>query len=498
MPTKAIAFGVVCIVTMAAAMTGCSQAGNETITPANAEQSVPITMLWRGNETLSPAKQHLLQKKIKEKLNVDLTIQQYDKNHYETKAVSVWSRANVPDIVWLSSELIRGAVLSGSLLPLDDLVKSSPVWSGLPKPFYADSTYGGKIYSLPQFIQAPDSIYYRADWAEKLRIKPPSNAEELYAMLYAFAKNDPDGDGKANTAGFTLEGDLSRSGPLWKMFLPTSPRKLALYVDPDDDAIKSAYLSVADMKRALLWFRRAYAEGVLDKEWVLEKSQTAEDKFTSGKTGIWIRGAEMIAERYDKMKAQHPNASIASIPVIKGRYGPNYTVRAGYSSSYVITSATPYPRQAKQVLDYLLGPEGTIDTMIGFEGQTYKVVDGKLQWLVAGEEKYYNPGAVVFSVHSLKLPEPIPILEQNKTAVRGFKTELNVNMLYIPRSERASGKAPEFEKLALEYVSKIITGQYAVDKYDEFAAAAKRMGLEAIVKEINDLYKQDKKQVAGE
>ncbi|ULL17916.1 extracellular solute-binding protein [Paenibacillus sp. H1-7] len=497
MSKKAIAVWILCLIIITVSTPGCGTA-NESIEAVDPEASVPLTMLWRGSETLSPMKRQLLQRKLKEKFNVSLHIEIYEKDEYEKYVNALMNSGKVPDIVWMSSERIRGASAVGALMPLDELIKASPIWSGMPKEYFADSTYNGKMYSLPQFFQAPESIYYRADWAEKLQIKTPVNADELYTMLYRFTKEDPDGDGKANTTGFTMGGDLSRSGPLWKLFVPAHPRKLALYLDPVDDTIKSAYLSSKEMKEALAWFRKAYENGVLDKEWVLEKRVTAEDKFTSGKTGAWIRGAEMITERYDKLKARFPNAAITTVPTMTGPYGSNYTVRAGYSSSYVIPSTTRYPKEAKMVLDYLLGPEGTKLTAIGFEGLTYKIVDGKICWMVEGEEKYYNPGAVLFSVHPLMLPVPIPVLEQNRLAVNGFKTETSMNSLYIPRSEKASGKAPAFEKLALEYISKIITGQYPVDKYDAFVAEAKRMGIDAVLKELNEMYKMDKKMNASE
>ncbi|GAA4841991.1 extracellular solute-binding protein [Paenibacillus vulneris] len=494
MVKKATTTAIVGMLGLAGALTSCSGINEDASTwTYDAGQPLSMLMVWYGDDVLSPMKQRLLQEKVIEKFNVDLKIQIVDKDEYESRLNAAWMRGDSPDIVWMNNTMIREAAGSGALLPLDDLVKSSPVWSRMPKEYFADSRYFGKIYSLPQNIQAPESIHYRADWAKALNIAPPTNPEELYRMLYAFAKNDPDGDGKANTTGFTMEGNLSRTGAIWRMFVPAAPRKLALYLDNQDDTIKSAYLVSADMKKALEWLRRGYAEGVLDKEWVLEKQKTAEEKFITGKTGVWVMGADMITPRYDKMKANFPNVHVTSIPPMKGPYGANYAVRAGYSSNYVIMSKTPNPVKAKQVLDYLLGPEGTLETRVGFEGSTYAIENGELQWLMKGEDKYYDPGSVLNSVHRLKLPVPNPMLEQNLRAVEGFKMEMNANSLYIPKSERATQKAGEFERLALDYISKIIIGQYPVDRYDDFVAEAKKMGLESILKEINEIYKKEKK-----
>ncbi|WP_028547620.1 extracellular solute-binding protein [Paenibacillus sp. UNC451MF] len=494
MAKKATTTVIVSMFGLAAALTSCSGMNEETsMITTDVNKPLSMLMMWYGNDVLSPVKQQLIQEKVKDKFNVDLKIQNVDKNDYDNEFNTALMNGSNPDIVWMNNVMTRQAAYSGVLLPLDDLVKSSPVWSKMPKEYFADSTYNGKIYSLPQQIQAPESIYYRVDWAEKLNIKPPTNPDELYKMLYAFAKKDPDGDGKANTTGFTMEGNLSRTGAIWRMFLPAAPRKLALYLDSKEDTIKSAYFSSTEMKKALQWLRRGYADGVLDKEWVLEKKKTAEEKFITGKTGAWMMGADMISPRYDKMKASFPNVNITSIPPIIGPHGSNYVVRAGYSSNYVILSKTQDPVAAKKVLDYLLGPEGTMDTRVGIEGQTYRVENSQLQWLIKGEDKYYDPGSILCSVHPLKLPVPIPVLEQNLKAVEGFKMEMNTNTLYIPQSVRASSKAADFEKLALEYIRKIIMGQSPIDQYDEFIGEAKKMGLESILKEINEIYKREKK-----
>lgn len=494
MARKATTTVIVGMFGLAVALTSCSDInGDASMVTSDANEPLSMRMMWYGNDVLSPAKQQLLQEKIKEKFHVDLKIQNVEENEYDDQLNAAFMNEDIPDIVWMNSEMTRQAAYSGMLLPLDDLVRSSPVWSKMPKAYFADSTYNGKIYSLPQQIKVPESIYYRADWAKKLRIKTPTTPDELYQMLYAFTRNDPDADGKANTAGFTIEGNLSRTGAIWRMFLPAAPRKLALYLDTKDDTIKSAYFQSADMKKALQWLRRGYEEGVLDKEWVLEKQKTAEDKFINGKTGAWIMGADMIYPRFDKMKASFAGVEVTSIPPILGPYGSNYVVRAGYSSNYVIMSRTKDPVKAKRVLDYLLGPEGTMQTRVGFEGKTYRVENSQLQWLVQGEDQYYDPGAVLCSVHGLKLPVPIPVLEQNLKAIEGFKPEMNMNSLYIPKSERASNKAKDFEKLALEYISKIVIGQYPIDQYDDFIVEAKKMGLEPILKEINDIYNREKK-----
>jgi putative aldouronate transport system substrate-binding protein len=60
----------------------------------------------------------------------------------------------------------------------------------------------------------------------------------------------------------------------------------------------------------------------------------------------------------------------------------------------------------------------------------------------------------------------------------------------LQQSKTAASKTADIEKLAKEYIAKIIMGQWPIDKYDEFADQVQKMGLADALKEINESYKK--------
>ena len=51
-------------------------------------------------------------------------------------------------------------------------------------------------------------IIIREDWLNNLKLKKPTNLNELYEVLKAFTYGDPDRDGKDDTIGLTDRNDL--------------------------------------------------------------------------------------------------------------------------------------------------------------------------------------------------------------------------------------------------------------------------------------------------
>lgn len=49
-------------------------------------------------------------------------------------------------------------------------------------------------------------LLFHQDWAERVGIPRPRNAEDFFNLMVAFTKNDPDGGGKLGTWGLTTTG----------------------------------------------------------------------------------------------------------------------------------------------------------------------------------------------------------------------------------------------------------------------------------------------------
>ena len=61
----------------------------------------------------------------------------------------------------------------------------------------------GKYYGVPTSAHTY-ALFIRQDWLNKLNLKAPTNWDELKKVAQAFTHDDPDGNGKKDTYGFTM------------------------------------------------------------------------------------------------------------------------------------------------------------------------------------------------------------------------------------------------------------------------------------------------------
>lgn len=504
---------VLILLALSLLLVGCAK-GNQTGDPINPDTSpnsspssspgtnspepakldpMKMTLMYRGLD-FPQANVEIMKQKVKEKFNVDLQIDLVDPNVYAEKLQLAFSGGVAPDIVWSSDyNFISQAISNKAFLPIDDLVKNDSTWSSLPKEMYTSGTFNGSIYSLPTMIRIPDSMYYRIDWMENLGMKVPTNPDELYELLKAFAHGDPDGNKKNDTFGFTMESDFNRTDTIWNMFLPTPPVSwefgaMGLYVD-DNDQVQSSLLLADDVKKALSWLNTAYKEKVLDQEWVLEKKSTAEDKFTGGQTGMWIKGTNFITPRYEKLRKTFPDADIDSMPNIKGPYGNNIQTITDFVNEYFLTNSCKDLERCQQVLGFTQGPEGWYILRMGEEGKTYQITDGKIQWLDPENEKFYNPGTILAGVHGLELAAPDPILERSFASIEGYRIMTDLRPVY-QQSQVAMSKITDFSKMISETFTKIIIGQSDLAEYDKLIEQLNSLGFEDVIKDVNRIYQE--------
>lgn len=497
---KLVSFSLAASLALSVGLTACGSKDAKSSQTTNAATTqvtykpITLNLAFRGLETvIAPTAADLMRKKMKDRYNMDLAIEYIDANTYIEKIQVRIAAGQVPDVFYMSDKAKVGQAIEANILvPLTDIVKNDPDWKKVDPNAISAGIFNGEYYYLPEARNIPQSLYYRADWAKKLNLKTPANADELYKMLHAFAKKDPDGNGKDDTYGFSIQGDMFSGEPYWHLFLPSLPQGLATYVDPKDNTIKSSYYLVDDMKKALQWFNKAYTEGILDKQFMLDKLADTENKFVTGKMGVWVKQPHWIMSRDTSMKAKFPEAEIAVLPVIKGAYGPNYLINAGgKNDGYFLSKKFADPERGKKFLSYYSGPEGVLDRAYGEEGKSFAVENGKFKWLMEDAKKVFQPGTVATSVHDIKLKEPMPVLENAMAATKGFQYTIDLGGV-IAKSTLAQQKSADIKKLALDKLIKIIIGEIPVSKYDDLLGELKKAGMEDILAEMNKVYKEKK------
>lgn len=133
-------------------------------------------------------------------------------NDFETK---LWQRAaqkDLPDVIINDTSQLGQLAVQGLVRPIDrgaypDV--SDRAWSAAQD---TDGTY----YGVPFSAQVPALLINRK-WRERLNLPLPTTDEQLRAMASAFTRDDPDGDGKADTYGLDFAGSTTRGYASWYM-----------------------------------------------------------------------------------------------------------------------------------------------------------------------------------------------------------------------------------------------------------------------------------------
>lgn len=149
----------------------------------------------------------------------------------------------------------------------------------------------GKCLYIPFNPNAPtsiSSIVYRKDWMEKLGKSEPTTLDELHDLLYAFAHEDPDGNGKDDTYGIDIGTNWLGLWPVYGAFVFSQAQNgRGGYVLQDDGSV--IYTSVQDdYKSALGVIKEWYDEGIIDPECITDKRDQVRTKWSNGTIGAMV------------------------------------------------------------------------------------------------------------------------------------------------------------------------------------------------------------------
>jgi multiple sugar transport system substrate-binding protein len=133
-----------------------------------------------------------------------------DAAQLSAKLVAAFATRQGPDIamgsqyrlVPVEQQFKVWADLSGKLASDPELKE---IVGALPK-VHVDAYYSGKkLWGLPQVIQSV-GLFVRKSWADKLKARMPEDWDELTTLAERFTKEDPDGNGQADTFGYCVFG----------------------------------------------------------------------------------------------------------------------------------------------------------------------------------------------------------------------------------------------------------------------------------------------------
>jgi len=364
---------------------GGSNAGNAESVGGDAASQEPITLTFFdknvGDKFTDPVAQE-----ITKRTGITLEIQQPTGNPDE-KLNLMLASGDLPDAIMMArGDLLDKYTAAGAIIPLNDLIDK---YGSNIKEMYGDvlnkTRYkDGKNYYLSSWYGLdPDPVFafqMRKDLLaelapDKAEGQSPFTAEEFRSVLKAFQEKYPTIDGK-KTIPMTMDGENMGSvlGTFKGMF------GIKSYHETDEglqvDYRHPNYLPMLKYANSL------YREGLIDKEWAVNKKQLVEQKLSNGAVFATV-GAfwEWGTPNAELSKDGDRSKQFYSYKVLGDGVGPDQTTYGPRSvlgwDGIVITKDNKHPERTMQLFDFLASEEGQYLLLWGVEGKDWDMKDGK-------------------------------------------------------------------------------------------------------------------------
>ncbi|WP_028547342.1 extracellular solute-binding protein [Paenibacillus sp. UNC451MF] len=357
----------------------------------------------------------------------------------------------------------------------------------------------GKLYAIPTTTLsfASTSLMIRQDWLDKVGMKAPTTLDELVAVLKAFKEKDPGGNGDKNIP-LTIKGDDPIVANIAGAFgLPNFYNDLNGKLTPRvlDPGYKEYVSFMTDL----------FKQGLLDKEFGVNKDATMKEKFSSGRAGMMPLNWSDVPTVADALKKNQPDAKMIFIPTLKGKDGKmGHSASAGFDRITFIPKASKHPEDAIKWMNAKLDKDTFKLMAIGEEGKHYTFKDGAYtpilpiftdernqanNFLMGVDEKNYP---TYWQARVRKDPRLFEAWEYLN--VKQPPETRKVDMLGIsPFMPEYSKNFQQLNTMVSDYTVKLIFGAEPLSGLEAFQQKFKAAGGDASYKEVNDWYATVKK-----
>ncbi|WP_339324757.1 extracellular solute-binding protein [Paenibacillus sp. FSL W8-0194] len=200
---------------------------------------------------------------------------------------------DLPDIIPVNANQLKQLVDADMVEDMSDVYAkyATPLAKKFMDGTQLDSAkFNGKLMAIPNTnssIDGANVLWVRTDWLQKLKLPEPKTMDDVLKIAEAFAKQDPDGNGKDDTFGMGINKGIGGGGimGLGGFFNGFHAYPGAWVKDNSGSLVYGSILP--ETRSALLKLQEMYKNGLLDKEFgVKDGSKTGEDA-VAGKIGLY-------------------------------------------------------------------------------------------------------------------------------------------------------------------------------------------------------------------
>lgn len=424
----------------------------------------------------------------------------------------------MPDVVQFVSNMgmETGLAKEGGLLDLTDLLPeyAPHLWNLIPEETWDvmrsyDPTGEGRIYMTPNVIDyTRHSGLIRQDWLDALGLSMPQTQEEFVEVLRAFKTQDPNGNGVADEIPSGGRAEARWMDYLFAMYGVAMWEGFPEWDIYDGELTYSAV--TPNMRDALEFISGLYKEGLLDAETLMNDKAAWDGKVNAGQVGVFFQWAEQsymyAANIYN---ATDVKADWSVLPAISADgYEAFYTKKPTMGAQFGVKNMEDQERikAAMKVLD-AYGNEELWDTLyLGPEGMICeKDASDKLKKLpedkTTQENQVIKPNDSIANADSVIHLLELTSNEQDQWAVDKAIKNVQDAQQYgkriagdgIPSNIYEGYDDIQNRTLYVEYASKIIAGEWPIEKFDEFVEKWNAAGGEQVTQAAREWYASTQK-----
>jgi len=315
---------------------GTPQVVEKVVTATPVPTKVYEVLYWEHNpwtRTPYPGKEKdIVWKYFLDNYNLDITLQSAPEAaaDADAKLTAMIAAGEIPDFIqsyWYpGSSIVSQFITQGVLINIDDYLKGAPYlqtyltdreWKFLMK--------GGKKYALaqPRPFKNWNTLWVRQDWLDKLGLEKPTTMDEVAEVGRALTAQDPDGDGMADTYGFTGTVNFGHMDCYMAPF-GAWPGHNHVRIE-NNEVVFDAFSPQA--KDAIAWWKAQIEAGSVDPDWSTNQTEQWRDAISQGKVGLpssqfqQTRYCGSMACMGEAIEAATPEAEWVQLPAMKGPFG---------------------------------------------------------------------------------------------------------------------------------------------------------------------------------
>jgi len=426
--------------------------------------------------------------------NVKLEIEAPPINNYVDKLQVVMASGDLPDVIYNWGTAGNGAdanmekwAQNGLLEPLDDKIANYPNLMKNITPEMWDavkSVNDGKTYIIPRTNVVNHWGYMiNQQWLDKLGLKAPTNIEEFTNVVRAFAKNDPDGNGKADTYGLSLSGpDLGRN-TIWNAtnFLTAAFDLPVVDGVKDTDGQYKIREKMSGYLPYLTYLKQLNDEKLIDPEFLINKIYVDTEKLNQFKVGIVYGHQSAVLGNISKLPDSEKIFSYHGVLKDDKGVASDWVTPAMWGGWMI-------PKDSKKVDDVLKfldwGNTAEANTLfqLGVKGLTYDSYDPATKAVVRSAEQtaklatitspYMTPANAIngdgASIANADTPERLAIYQKQLDDALAQMTVVNVPAVRSPKILNLNGTIPDLVKKKDDKEIAYITGSINEQQFKDF------------------------------